>query len=60
MLAIRIGISSGYISQLMRGTRHASPEVRQKLLEMFTPLTFDDLFTIEEGGNGDGSKAQSV
>ena len=60
MLAMRMGISSGYISQLMCGTRHASPELRQKLLEMFTPLTFDDLFTIEEGGNGDRSKSQSA
>jgi transcriptional regulator with XRE-family HTH domain len=53
MLAMRIGISSGYISQLMRGTRHASPDVRKKLLDIFTPLTFDDLFTIAEGDNGD-------
>lgn len=60
MLAMRMGISSGYISQLMRGTRHASPEVRRKLLEMFIPLTFDDLFTIEEGDNGDRSKAESA
>lgn len=60
MLAMRMGISSGYISQLMCGTRYASPGVRQKILEIFTPLTFDDLFTIEEGGNGDRSQAQSA
>jgi len=55
MLAMRMDISSGYISQLMCGTRYASPRVRQKILEIFTPLTFDDLFTIEENGNGNGN-----
>ena len=29
MLAIRAGISSGYISQLMCGTRYPSPMVRE-------------------------------
>ena len=52
MLAMRIGISSGYISQLMCGTRYASPKVRQKILDIFTPLTFDDLFIIEDGKDG--------
>ncbi|MCL0047867.1 helix-turn-helix domain-containing protein [Dehalococcoidia bacterium] len=51
MLAIRVGISSGYISQLMCGTRHASPKVRQKILDALTPLTFDDVFIIEEDKN---------
>ncbi|HEX76928.1 MAG TPA: helix-turn-helix transcriptional regulator [Dehalococcoidia bacterium] len=51
MLAIRVGISSGYISQLMCGTRYASPRVRQKILDALTPLTFDDVFIIEEDKN---------
>lgn len=48
MLAIKSGISSGYISQLMCGTRYASPRIRQKILEILKPLTFDDIFIIEE------------
>ena len=53
MLAIRAGISSGYISQIMCGTRNPSPRVRQKLQDVLSPLTFDDIFIIEEiSGNG--------
>ncbi len=48
MLAIRAGISSGYISQIMCGTRNPSPAVRQKLQEILQPLTFDDIVIIEE------------
>jgi transcriptional regulator with XRE-family HTH domain len=46
VLAMRVGISSGYISQLMCGTRHASPMVRQKMLDSLG-LSFDEVFTIE-------------
>ena len=53
MLAIRAGISSGYISQLMCGTRYPSPRVREKLQNVLNPLTFDDIFIIEENGNND-------
>ena len=52
MLAIRSGISSGYISQIMCGTRNPSPAVRQKLQDILKPLTFDDIFIIEESENG--------
>jgi len=52
MLAIRSGISSGYISQIMSGTRNPSPAVRQRLQEILAPLTFDDIFIIEESDNG--------
>ena len=57
MLAIRAGISSGYISQIMCGTRNPSPRVRQKLQDVLSPLTFDDIFIIEEiSGNGSKSR----
>jgi transcriptional regulator with XRE-family HTH domain len=46
MLAIRAGISSGYISQLMVGTRYPSPRVRQKILDVLG-MDFDDVFIIE-------------
>ena len=52
MLAIRVGSSSGYISQIMCGTRTPSPKMREKLLNVLAPLTFDDIFLIEEKGNG--------
>ena len=52
MLAIRAGISSGYISQIMCGTRNPSPAVRQKLQDLLQPLSFDDIFIIEESENG--------
>ena len=51
MLAIKVGISSGYISQLMSEARYASPKVRQTILETFSPLTFDDIFIIQEGSD---------
>jgi len=38
MLAIRTGISSGYISQIMCGTRNPSPAVRQKLQDILQPF----------------------
>lgn len=48
MLAMRTGSSGGYISQLMRGVRYPSPKIRQKILDALSPLTFDDVFIIEE------------
>ena len=56
MLAVRAGISSGYISQILCGTRNPSPIVRQKLQDVLEPLTFDDIFIIEENGNGAKSR----
>jgi transcriptional regulator with XRE-family HTH domain len=47
-LAIKIGVSSGYMSQLMDGSRNPSPVVRQKFLDLFPECVFDDLFVIKE------------
>ena len=52
MLAIRAGTSSGYVSQIICGTRNPSPRMREKLLTVLAPLTFDDIFVIEESDNG--------
>jgi len=52
MLAIRAGTSSGYISQIICGTRNPSPMMREKILSVLAPLTFDDIFIIEESENG--------
>ena len=53
-LARLAGISSGYLSQLMTGTRCPSAEVRRKLMEVRRKLMevlrvayFDDLFILE-------------
>jgi transcriptional regulator with XRE-family HTH domain len=47
-LARLAGISSGYLSQLMSGSAHPSPQVRRRLLRVLS-LDFDDLFTITTG-----------
>ncbi len=46
-LARLTGISSGHISQLMSGSAHPSPEVRQRLLRVLGLSHFDELFTID-------------
>ena len=44
--AIKAGVSSPYMAQLLAGKRKPSGEVRQKLLKA-TGLKFDDLFIID-------------
>lgn len=46
-LARMAGISSGYLSQLMSGTRCPSAEVRRKLMKTLGVTDFDDLFILE-------------
>ena len=46
-LAQRLGITQGYTSQLLCGTRHPSPKLRRRMLQVLTPLSFDDLFSVE-------------
>ena len=46
-LACLTGISSGYLSQLMSGTRCPSAEVRKKLMDVMGVADFDDLFILE-------------
>lgn len=45
-LAVRLDISSGYMSQLIRGKRTPSPEMRERILKYFEQMTFDELFEI--------------
>jgi len=47
-LADRFGITSGYMSQLMDGSRNPSPVLREKIMQVFPDNDFDDLFTIKE------------
>lgn len=44
--AERLGISSGYMSQLMRGSRYPSAELRAKILRSLKNINFDDVFQI--------------
>jgi transcriptional regulator with XRE-family HTH domain len=46
--ADRLGTSSGYMSQLMNGTRNPSPKMREKILGFLTEYQFDDLFYLPE------------
>ena len=56
-LAERLHISRSYLSEIVRGKRKPSAAMRKRFLEYFREYTFDDLFTIEEGSNGDRSEA---
>jgi len=44
--AERLSISSGYMSQLMRGNCYPSAELRAKILRSLKNITFDDIFAI--------------
>lgn len=47
-LARQVGITSGYLSQLISGTRCPSPQLRRRLLDALGDLPFDDLFVVED------------
>ena len=47
-LARQCGVSSGYLSQMISGTRFPSPAVRRGLMEALDVERFDDLFILEK------------
>ncbi|MEE9443222.1 MAG: helix-turn-helix transcriptional regulator [candidate division Zixibacteria bacterium] len=47
-LAYRLGISSGYVSQLLNGKRMPSPDMRDRIMKYFEHLSFDELFEIQK------------
>ena len=49
-LARRVGISSGYLSQLLSGARCASARVRAGLQEKLEIERFEELFVLEQAG----------
>lgn len=51
-LAERLRISRSYLSEIVRGKRKPSAVMRERLLEHFPEYSFDDLFVIEESGDG--------
>ncbi len=56
-LAEMIGFSRSHISFIINGKREPSAVMRRAILEHLNGYTFDDLFIIEEGHNGNGNKA---
>lgn len=46
-LAHEVGVTPGYLSQLMSGTRCPSARVRRKLQDTLGVVRFDELFIIE-------------
>ena len=46
-LAKLSGMSSGYLSMLMRGIRSPSPERRRRLMKALGVTRFDDMFILE-------------
>jgi transcriptional regulator with XRE-family HTH domain len=54
-LAQKLGISSGYMSQLMCGVRHPSPQLRQLFLDYFG-CEFDDIFILKDAICGRSSR----
>ena len=49
-LAKRLRISSGYMAQLISGSRSPSPKLRRKMLDVLSPLSFGELFVLSESG----------
>ena len=47
-LANRLGISSGYMAQLIGGSRSPSPKLRRKMLSVLNPMSFDNLFLVSD------------
>ena len=46
--AHKLEISSGYMSQLMDGSRNPSPKLRERIMKKLPEQKFDDLFEIKE------------
>jgi len=55
-LAKKLGISSGYMAQLMGGSRSPSPKLRRKMLDVLNPLSFEDVFVLSDEENRGGGQ----
>ena len=56
--AERLGISSGYMSQLMQGSRYPSAELRARILRSLKNIKFDDVFEIVDDDERDARQNQ--
>ena len=45
-LAMKVQTSTGYMSQLINGTRNPSGRMRNRILEVLKDCEFDDIFEI--------------
>ena len=52
-LAEKIRFSRSHVSHIINGRREPSPTMRRLILEQLQEYTFDDLFIIEDGKNGE-------
>jgi transcriptional regulator with XRE-family HTH domain len=52
--ARRCGISSGFMSQLLSGARHAGPKTRRQVMAALPTAKFEDLFEDVQAGDSDG------
>jgi transcriptional regulator with XRE-family HTH domain len=43
-LARKLGLTSGFMSQLLNGKRFAGPETRRKIMDTLPGLAFDEVF----------------
>ncbi len=46
--AKRLGICSGYMSQLMCGQRNPSPALRERIMKLFSGCEYSELFVMKE------------
>jgi len=51
-LARRLRISSGYMSQIMNGSRYISAKMRRRIFRYFRRYEFNDLFIIIDDDKG--------
>jgi DNA-binding XRE family transcriptional regulator len=47
-LAMKLQTSTGYMSQLITGTRNPSSTMRMKILHVLGDCQFDDIFELDE------------
>ena len=47
-LAIYLGTTSGYLSQMVTGKRNPSPNMRERILKVLRGYQFNDIFEIKK------------
>lgn len=47
-LAMHIGTTSGYLSQMVTGKRNPSPNMRERILKVLKGYQFNDIFEIKK------------
>lgn len=52
-LAQMTGFSRSHVSHIINGRREPSPALRRAILQQLRDCTFDDIFIIEDGADGD-------